>query len=115
MTALKAPTRRVVTALALAAGAALTMSACSAGQITQTSTQVPAINGSNVDAGSIALRNVHFPRLSRQDHVQRRLEGGLRGDVVRLTIGQGQHSGQAAARDIGSAPAPNSRSRRSPP
>jgi len=35
------------------------MSACSAGQITQTSTQVPAINGSNVDAGSIALRNVH--------------------------------------------------------
>ena len=59
MTALKAPTRRVVTALALAAGAALTMSACSAGQITQTSTQVAAINGSNVDAGSLALRNVH--------------------------------------------------------
>jgi acyl-CoA synthetase (AMP-forming)/AMP-acid ligase II len=48
-----------VTALALAAGAALTMSACSAGQITQTSTQVAAINGSNVDAGAIALRNVH--------------------------------------------------------
>lgn len=59
MTALKAPTRRVVTALALAAGASLALSACSAGQITQTSSQAAAINGTNTDAGSIALRNVH--------------------------------------------------------
>jgi len=35
------------------------MSACSAGQITQTSTQVAAINGSNMNAGALALRNVH--------------------------------------------------------
>lgn len=59
MTALKAPTRRVVTALALAAGASLALSACGAGQITQTSSQAAAINGSNADAGPLALRNVH--------------------------------------------------------
>ena len=59
VTALKAPTRRVVTALALAAGATLTLSACGAGQISQTAIQVAAINGNNAEVGSIALRNVH--------------------------------------------------------
>ncbi|MFD6893672.1 hypothetical protein ACFWB0_03860 [Rhodococcus sp. NPDC060086] len=60
MTALNTPTRRVATAVALAAGATLALSACSAGQITQTSEQVAAINGTNTDAGSLALRNVHI-------------------------------------------------------
>ncbi|ATQ30644.1 LpqE protein [Rhodococcus ruber Chol-4] len=59
MTALKAPTRRVATALALAAGAALTLSACGAGQISQTATQVAAVNGNSAELGDIALRNVH--------------------------------------------------------
>ncbi|MDV2477003.1 hypothetical protein ACFWDA_19435 [Rhodococcus zopfii] len=59
MTALNAPTRRVATALALAAGAALTLSACGAGQISQTATQVAAINGNGGNVGQIALRNVH--------------------------------------------------------
>lgn len=59
MTALKAPTRRVVTALALAAGATLTLSACGAGQISQTATQVAAVNGNSATSGDIALRNVH--------------------------------------------------------
>ncbi|MDV7246701.1 MULTISPECIES: copper chaperone PCu(A)C [Rhodococcus] len=59
MTALDKPTRRVATAVALAAGAALTLSACGAGQITQTSSQVAAVNGNGADLGSIALRNVH--------------------------------------------------------
>ncbi|MEV0947469.1 hypothetical protein [Rhodococcus sp. NPDC049939] len=59
MTALDKSTRRVATAVALAAGAALTLSACSAGQITQTSSQVAAVNGNKADGGSIALRNVH--------------------------------------------------------
>ncbi len=54
MTALKAPTRRVVTALALAAGATLTLSACGAGQISQTAIQVAAINGNNAEVGSIS-------------------------------------------------------------
>ncbi|TCN51206.1 hypothetical protein EV641_11065 [Rhodococcus sp. SMB37] len=60
MTALNTSTRRVATAVALAAGATLTLSACGAGQITQTSDQVAAINGTNTDVGTIALRNVHI-------------------------------------------------------
>lgn len=60
MTALNTSTRRVATAVALAAGATLALSACGAGQITQTSDQVAAINGTSTDAGTIALRNVHI-------------------------------------------------------
>ncbi|MGY1947935.1 hypothetical protein [Nocardia asiatica] len=66
MTALKAVTapkgarRRMVTVAALAAGAAIALSGCSAGQISQTADQVAAVNGSYADVGSIALRNVHI-------------------------------------------------------
>ena len=60
MTALTAsPTRRVMAAVALAAGATLMLSACGAGQISQTATQVAAINGNQATSGDIALRNVH--------------------------------------------------------
>ncbi|MBH0778532.1 hypothetical protein IT779_19825 [Nocardia sp. NEAU-351] len=45
---------------ALAAGAAIAVSGCSAGQISQTADQVAAVNGSSVDAEKIALRNVHI-------------------------------------------------------
>lgn len=64
MTALDKPTRRVATAVALVAGGALTLSACSAGQISQTATQVAAVNGNTAEAGPLALRNVHivFPK-----------------------------------------------------
>jgi len=63
VTALNAPTRRVATAVALAAGATLTLSACGAGQITQTSSQVAAVNGNSATVGDIAIRNAHviFP------------------------------------------------------
>lgn len=60
MTALNAPTRRVATAVALAAAAAISLSACSAGQITQTATQVAAVNGNYANQGEISLRNVHI-------------------------------------------------------
>ncbi|BCN67183.1 hypothetical protein RE943_06560 [Prescottella equi] len=46
-------------AVALAAGATLMLSACGAGQISQTATQVAAINGNQATSGDIALRNVH--------------------------------------------------------
>jgi copper(I)-binding protein len=60
VTALTAsPTRRVMAAVALAAGATLMLSACGAGQISQTATQVAAINGNQATSGDIALRNVH--------------------------------------------------------
>ncbi|MFC4603748.1 hypothetical protein [Rhodococcus kronopolitis] len=60
MTALNAPTRRVATAVALAAAAAISLSACSAGQISQTATQVAAVNGNYANQGDVALRNVHI-------------------------------------------------------
>jgi copper(I)-binding protein len=59
VTALNASTRRVATAVALAAAAAISLSACSAGQITQTATQVSAVNGNYANQGDISLRNVH--------------------------------------------------------
>ncbi|MFE9784514.1 hypothetical protein ACFYO7_03955 [Nocardia salmonicida] len=65
MTALKAVTaqsarRRMVTVAALAAAAGIALTGCSAGQITQTSTQEAAINGNHANVGEIALRNVHI-------------------------------------------------------
>jgi hypothetical protein len=58
---------RVVSTLAAAAiasGLLIGTTACGAGQISQTANQAPAINGNEIDAGSMALRNVHiiFPK-----------------------------------------------------
>lgn len=47
-------------AAALAAGAALVLSGCSAGQLSQTATQVAAVNGNAAQVGSIDLRNVRI-------------------------------------------------------
>ncbi|MFF0611455.1 hypothetical protein ACFYUD_22610 [Nocardia tengchongensis] len=65
MTALKATTasksrRRAVTVAALAAGAVLALSGCGAGQVSQTATQVAAVNGNSANVGTIALRDVRF-------------------------------------------------------
>ncbi|MEU2255930.1 hypothetical protein [Nocardia xishanensis] len=68
MTALKAVTassvarkpRLMVTVAALAAGAALTLSGCGAGQVSQTANQAPAVNGNHAEVEEIALRNVHI-------------------------------------------------------
>ncbi|MGV9819397.1 hypothetical protein [Nocardia xishanensis] len=68
MTALKAVTassvarkpRLVVTVAALAAGAALTLSGCGAGQVSQTANQAPAVNGNHAEVEEISLRNVHI-------------------------------------------------------
>ncbi|WUA07520.1 hypothetical protein OG225_36495 [Nocardia sp. NBC_01377] len=49
----------MVMVAALAAGAAIAISGCSAGQISQTADQVSAVNGSSVDVEQISLRNVH--------------------------------------------------------
>lgn len=64
MTAFNAATslgrnRRMATAVALMAGTVLTLTACSAGQVSQTADQVAAVNGNSADLGSISLRNVH--------------------------------------------------------
>ncbi|MBP2187787.1 hypothetical protein [Nocardia goodfellowii] len=60
MTALNAVNRRVAAVAALAASAALTLTGCSAGQISQTADQVAAVNGNSADVEKIALRNVHI-------------------------------------------------------
>ncbi|MGV9741957.1 hypothetical protein [Nocardia farcinica] len=58
MTALNS--RLMVTVAAFAAGAALALSGCSAGQISQTANQASAINGNFADVEEISLRNVHI-------------------------------------------------------
>nr|WP_068022384.1 hypothetical protein [Nocardia mexicana] len=55
----KAP-RSAVAVAALAAGAALALSGCGAGQISQTASQVAAVNGNSADVGQVALRDVRI-------------------------------------------------------
>jgi copper(I)-binding protein len=58
----RAPRRSAVT-LALAAGLGIAAAGCSAGQVTQTDTQVAAVNGASGDVGEIAVRDaqLQFP------------------------------------------------------
>ncbi|MEV5652693.1 hypothetical protein AB0L57_30965 [Nocardia sp. NPDC052254] len=68
MTALKATTasnatkvsRRALAVAALATGAALALSGCGAGQISQTAHQVAAVNGNAATIGNMALRDVRI-------------------------------------------------------
>ncbi|HVV12391.1 hypothetical protein [Amycolatopsis sp.] len=50
--------RRVLTSSVLGIGAALVLAGCGAGQITQTDTMLPAVNGALATAGKLSLRNV---------------------------------------------------------
>lgn len=63
-TASKAPRRAVrrsaVAVAALAAGSALVLSGCGAGQISQTAEQVSAVNGNTANVGAVALRDVRI-------------------------------------------------------
>ncbi len=68
MTAIRKPTRRVATAIALAAGAAIALSACGSGQVSQTAVQQAAVNGNSASAGDIALRNVHIAYPSSEEY-----------------------------------------------
>ena len=73
MTAIDAATplgrhRRVATTLALLAGGALALTACGSGQISQTATQVAAVNGNSADVGDIQLRNVHVVYPNSQEY-----------------------------------------------
>jgi copper(I)-binding protein len=51
---------RLAVVVALASGFALAAAGCSAGQITQTDTQVATVDGASGDVGSIAVRNAQF-------------------------------------------------------
>ena len=50
--------------------AAVTLSGCSAGQVAQTATQEPAVNGASVNVGPISLRNIHVRAAQTTDYVQ---------------------------------------------
>jgi copper(I)-binding protein len=50
--------------------AAVALSGCGAGQISQTATQEPAVNGTSGTAGDIALRNIHLRTVQSTDYVE---------------------------------------------
>jgi copper(I)-binding protein len=57
----------------LAAGglaAALALSGCGVGQVSQMATQEPAVNGTSANVGAISLRNIHLRAAQSTDYVQ---------------------------------------------
>jgi hypothetical protein len=50
--------------------AAVVLSGCGAGQVSQMATQEPAVNGINANIGQIALRNVHLRATQSTDYVE---------------------------------------------
>src|SRR6202165_1271595 len=54
---------------ACALAAAVVLTGCSAGEVAQTSTQEPAVNGTSATVGDIALRNVHLRAAQSADYV----------------------------------------------
>ena len=49
---------------------AAVLTGCSAGQVSQTATQEPAVNGVNAQSGAIALRNVHLQAVQTGDYLK---------------------------------------------
>ncbi|MCT7657931.1 hypothetical protein [Mycobacterium deserti] len=50
--------------------AAVVLSGCGAGQISQTATQEPAVNGTSANIGEVSLRNVHLRGTQTTDYIQ---------------------------------------------
>jgi copper(I)-binding protein len=50
--------------------AAVVLSGCGAGQVAQTATQEPAVNGTSGTVGSISLRNIHLRATQTADYVE---------------------------------------------
>ncbi len=72
--------RRTSAAAALAAcglAVSLVLSGCGAGQVSQTATQEPAVNGTSGKAGPISLRNVHIRAAQTTDYVRPGTEAEL--------------------------------------
>ena len=63
-------TNRIVAASAGLAACGLILTGCSAGQISQTSTQEAAVNGTSANVKTIALRNVHIKATQTSDFLQ---------------------------------------------
>jgi copper(I)-binding protein len=69
---LPAPRVRGLTAGLAACGlaAAVALSGCGAGQVSQTATQEPGVNGTSAGVGQIAIRNIHLRAAQASDYVQ---------------------------------------------
>lgn len=63
-------TIRLSAATAGLAACGLIVTGCSTGQITQTSSQESAVNGTSANVGPIALRNVHLQAVQTSDFLQ---------------------------------------------
>lgn len=50
--------------------AAVALSGCGAGQVSQMTTQEPAVNGTSVNVGQVSLRNIHLRAAQSTDYVQ---------------------------------------------
>ena len=71
MNGFKSPTSAVIAGVAacvLATGLALT--GCGTGQVSQTATQEPAVNGTGATVGDIKLSNIHLRAAQSTDYVQ---------------------------------------------
>jgi copper(I)-binding protein len=66
------PRTSAVTAGLAACGlaATLALSGCGTGQISQTATQEPAVNGTSANIGDISLRNIHLRAVQSTDYIQ---------------------------------------------
>ncbi len=66
------PRTSVLTAGLAACGlaVAVALSGCGAGQVSQTATQEPAVNGTSAAVGQIALRNIHLRAAQKTDYVE---------------------------------------------
>ena len=64
------PRAAAVTAGLTACALALGLTGCGAGQVSQTATQVAAVNGVNAETGDISLRNVHLRAPQSSDYVR---------------------------------------------
>lgn len=65
-----ARTSRLGALAACGLAAAIALTGCGAGQISQVATQEPAVNGVNANAGWVALRNVHLRAPQTTDYVE---------------------------------------------
>jgi copper(I)-binding protein len=75
---LPAPRVRGLTVGLAACGlVAVTLTGCGAGQVSQTATQEPAVNGTSATVGPISLRNIHLRAAQSTDYVQAGREAEL--------------------------------------
>lgn len=61
---------RASVGLAACGLAAAALTGCGTGQVSQTATQEPAVNGTNAQAGQVSLRNVHLRAPQDKDYIE---------------------------------------------